>query len=44
MRQYARLDDEPVKAILDIMRSRGTAACYHPGNPDPHNPKCIFEC
>ena len=44
MRQYARLDDEPVKAILDIMRSRGTVACCHPGNHDPHYPKCIFEC
>ena len=42
--QYARLDDEPVKAILDIMRSRGTVACCHPGNHDPHYPKCIFEC
>ena len=43
MRQYARLDDEPVKAIIDIIESRGTRVAYHPGNRD-HNSKCIFEC
>ena len=44
MRQYARLDDEPVKAILDIMKSRGAEVYAHPGKPDRHDPNVIFEC
>ena len=43
LRQYARLDDETVKAIIDIIESRGTRVAYHPGNRDSDS-KCIFEC
>ena len=34
-RQYAALDDEPVKAIIELMKSRGSPPCYYPGNPSP---------
>ena len=40
LRQYARLDDETVKAILDIIKSRGTKPYFN----DSHDPKYIFEC
>ena len=43
LRQYARLDDKTVKAIIDIIESRGTRVAYHPGNRDSDS-KCIFEC
>jgi hypothetical protein len=34
-RQYAALDDEPVKAIIELMKSRGSPPYYYPGNPSP---------
>ena len=34
-RQYAVLDDEPVKAIIELMKSRGSPPYYYPGNPSP---------
>ena len=41
-RQYAALDDEPVKAIIELMKSRGSPPYYYPGNPSPEN-DTIFE-